>query len=254
MEENRILEKIRKLLAVTKENGATEGEVENAMKLAQRLMMQHNIDESEINISPLDIDELKIENEYLSNEPKYWIWDLLNVIGKSYTCMVTRSGNNLRGYFYRVVGTNQDRIIVKEIFLTLLPVVRNLTAIRWKEYIKTIRGKLPEEYRKIPIPILIRNGVCVSKSVFTGSYLTGFNSGLYNRLKKDREEFLSLPDEKEKWGLIVIKKDDLIQAYLKEKLNAKACKLKGQKEINDDAYFLGIEDGKAEGMNKQLQA
>lgn len=255
MEENKILEKIRKLLAVTKENGASEGEVENAMKLAQRLMMQHNIEASELELSPLDIDELIIENSFLSGEPKYWIWDLLGVVGESYSCEIFKQVDRLTGNsFYRVVGMNEDRIIVNELFLMLLPIVRNLTHSRWKEYVKKVRNGLPETLRELTLADLMKHKLCSSKSVFTGSYINGFLIGLRARLKQDKENYFTLPSEKEQYGLIVIRKDDLIKSYIKDNVKPKEVKPRGQVEINASAYFLGKEDGLEESINKQLQS
>ena len=254
MEDNKILEKIRKLFAVTKENGASEGEVENAMKLAQRLMMQHNIDAQELEISPLDIGETLIENTYLSNEPKYWIWQLLQVIADSFSCEVTRKRVPFTGeHFYRLIGLNEDRIIIKEIFISLLPIIRNLTNSRWKEYIEKNRQRLPEQFKKLTIADMVKYKCISSKSVFTGSYISGFLVGLNTRLEKDKTDFLALSSEKEKYALIVIKKDDLIQAYVKEKIKPKEAKVKGQKEIDPQAFNLGREDGTEESINKQLQ-
>lgn len=248
--ENKILDKIRKLFQVTIENGATEGEVENALKMAQQLMMRHNIDENEILLSPLDIDITYVENQYKSNEPKYWFWDLLITIGKCYSCEVTQvtiGGKKV----YKIIGTNTDREIVKEIFDKILPILRNLNNIRYKEYVAKKRNDLGIQKGDYPLDFLVRYRHIISKSVFTGSYIKGFLSGLSSRLQNDQDEFLKLDSDKEKWGLIVIKKDDLIADYLKE-LNPKMVKIRGQKDFNIEAYLLGNDDGSEENTKEQL--
>lgn len=249
--ENKILEKIRKLFQITIENGSTEGEVENALKMAQQLMMRHNIDENEIILSPLDIDITYVENQYKSNEPKYWFWDLLITIGKCYSCevtQITKQGKKV----YKIIGTNTDREIVKEIFDKILPILRNLNNTRYKEYIAKRRKELGINKGDYPLYFLIRYKHIISKQVFTGSYIKGFLSGLSLRLMKDAEDFLQLDSDKEKWGLIVIKKDDLINDYLK-KINPKMVKSRGQKNFNIEAYLLGTEDGSEENTKQQLQ-
>lgn len=248
--ENKILEKIRKLFQITIENGSTEGEVENALKMAQQLMMRHNIDENEIILSPLDIDITYVENQYKSNEPKYWFWDLLITIGKCYSCEVTKITKQNKAV-YKIIGMNTDREIVKEIFDKILPILRNLNNIRYKEYVAKKMNELGIQKRDYPAAFLVKHKHIISKQVFTGSYIKGFLLGLSSRLKKDAEDFLKLDSDKEKWGLIVIKKDDLINDYLKE-LNPKTVKMRGQKDFNIEAYLLGTEDGLEENTKQQL--
>ena len=76
------LEKIRKMLALANDAGAQEGEIENALKFAQKLMAKFSIDEDEVNLSSDDISSDLIKNEYLKTEQKYWQGTLLNIIAK----------------------------------------------------------------------------------------------------------------------------------------------------------------------------
>jgi len=48
MDTTRIKEKIRKLLNLAEDDGAMEGEINNALNFARRLMLQHNISEEDI--------------------------------------------------------------------------------------------------------------------------------------------------------------------------------------------------------------
>jgi hypothetical protein len=249
--ESKILDKIRKLLQVTKDNGATEGEVENALKMAQRLIIRHDIDEQELIISPLDIKITQVENQFKSNEPKYWFWDLLETISKCYSCRVTKSKK--QGiHVYKIIGFDNDRAVVKEIFETILPVIRNLTSIRYKEYCVNIKDNSPWSEMNYTIKELIKYHILVSKKVFTTSYINGFLLGLSDKLEKDRNQFLQIESERKAYDLIIVKKDDLIEEFVKEELKPKAVSPRKMISFSQEAYDLGLEDGTEENTKKQL--
>lgn len=224
----KILDKVRKLLALSEDQGASEGEIENALRMAQQLMMKHNIDSGEINISPLDIGEDLIDSHFKHGEAKFWLWNLLTIIGKGHNCTVFKKGYK-DNYFYRIVGFNEDRIIVKSLFEATYPLIRNLYNQRWKESSKN-----------------------TSKGIFIRSYIDGFLLGLNRKLQADKKEFLKIDSEAKKYELIVVKKDDLIEDYIKE-TTKKTKEEKGRsRDINSDAFYQGVDDGSETSMNKKL--
>lgn len=70
---NKILDKIRKLMTLAKDDAASEGEIENAMKMAKTLMMKHNISEKSIDID-IDISDI---NEHIieAGHGKYYEYE-----------------------------------------------------------------------------------------------------------------------------------------------------------------------------------
>jgi hypothetical protein len=52
MNNDAIKDRIRKLLNLAENDGASEGEIENAMRFAQRLMAEHHLDEADIDRNP----------------------------------------------------------------------------------------------------------------------------------------------------------------------------------------------------------
>lgn len=53
MSDNRIIEKVRKLLALANDNGASEGERDNAMRMAYAFLAKHNLTEDDLEIKEI---------------------------------------------------------------------------------------------------------------------------------------------------------------------------------------------------------
>lgn len=63
----KIKDRVRKLLNLANDSGAFDGEIENAMRFARRLMLQHNITEEELG-APRDPHEVAAETEYAQSD------------------------------------------------------------------------------------------------------------------------------------------------------------------------------------------
>jgi len=79
-------EKIRKLLNLADDDAAAQGEIDNALRFARRLMLKHNVDQDDLD-EPQDPHEIAADTEY--DEAKTWTaganlsqWEggLMNVI------------------------------------------------------------------------------------------------------------------------------------------------------------------------------
>lgn len=236
------IEKIRKLLEFTSENGATESEIENAMKLAQRLMIKYNLEQGDIEIGFDDINVTLVkstwEGKWINLEIRAYEWSLLQMLSRIYNCQTLRTrqfadyelwvkGIKYIDYF-KVIGLQEDREMVVKTFESILPQIRNLMLIRYKQSDKSI-----------------------SQFKFNSSYQIGFMEGLENRLVSDREVFFT-EEEKASWGLIVVKKDTLIENWIQEQIKPKEVTTKGV-EIEQEAYQQGLEDGLQNNLNRQLQ-
>ena len=232
--QSEILLKIRKLLALANDKNASEGEIENALMFAQKLKIKHAIEDSAIQMSPLDVEETSVDCDWKKGtESKTWTWQLLDIIAGSHNCRVVRShGWNAETQkptvFYRIIGFLGDREMVIELFSTVVPMIRNLTQIRYKESNKSI-----------------------SKVKFTISYQAGFMVGLNNKLKADFKETLKLEADNNKYQLIVVKKDALISNYIKENMKVKnTSRAKTNHDVN--AFLKGRADGSQSTTVKQL--
>ena len=221
------IEKIRKLMEFSVENGATEAEVENAVKLAQRLMLKHNLEKSDIKITVEDISELDIPCTWKKGtESKLFLHDLLRVIADSLNCRVIRMNTNTPKATYRIVGLTEDREMTNQIFHSVLPQVRHLTKDRYKESSKELS--------------IVR---------FTISYQAGFISGLNQKLKADKEEYIKLEDS-EAFGLMIVKKEALIADWIANKMSIKTTNR--NQRVDKDAFAKGKEDGSHKNINAEI--
>lgn len=244
-EREKALNRIRKMFALANDEGASEGEVENALKFAQSLMAKYNIERDEVDLSPDDIDIEEQDNEYTHLERKYWTWDLLNVIGDSNDCKVIKSTRfkyneskagkeRFHQTFYKIIGTREDRLLTKELFNLTVPLIRNLADQRFKERAKAIKENPLEAFLN-PLP---------TKRFFTSSYIDGFIAGLNIKLSENKKK-IKEDDLTGKYGLMIIKKDDLIENFVKTSMGKlKSAKSTSSTSIDGNAYGSGLKDGK----------
>lgn len=88
----KIISKIRKLLAMTEENGCSEGEAMTAALMAQKLMAEHNL-----TIADIDDDTSKgkiVEVGYEAGTKYKWKYRLANIIAVNFCCKVYTVGNS----------------------------------------------------------------------------------------------------------------------------------------------------------------
>lgn len=126
------LDKIRKLLALVEDKGASQAEAENALRNAQRLMIKYGIEDSEIELSMNDIGQDFVGDCYRTGERRWYAWDLLYTIAEPYKVRIIRNRywdkeKNKKASQYRVIGDSVSRKIVIETFEKLLPFVRSLS-------------------------------------------------------------------------------------------------------------------------------
>lgn len=220
------IDKVRKLMEFSTENGATESEVENALKLAQKLMLKHNLEMGDIKSTVNDIDVTIIPCTWKKGtESKLFLHDLLSAVAEAFACKVIRSGSSIQR-LYKIVGLKEDREMTESTFNKILPQVRHLTKVRFKESDKSL-----------------------SAVRFTISYQAGFISGLTEKLATDKAQLMKSKDGKQ-FELIVVTKEGLIADYIADKMKIKESERKFK--INRSAFQKGKEDGSDKGLNEKL--
>jgi hypothetical protein len=239
-----ILEKVRKLLALAEDPAAHEGEIENALKAAQNLMSKYDLDMDEVLVSPSDISYEEQEYNYKRGERVLWTWDLLEIIARSQNCKTIKrfkigKDKELETYF-EVFGTKLEVKISKQIYAITVPIVRNLAKKRHREK----SNKVIDEQIVLGLPINPPNA-----GKFFNDYVDGFMSGLQDKLNTNKQSNI-LEDKTGKYGLIVIRKDELVKSYIDFKYpKVKTAKEKAGREIDFETWLLGQQDGKANHNN-----
>jgi hypothetical protein len=250
------LGKIRKMMALANDPSASEGEVENALKFSQKLMAEFNIENDEVELSQDDIDIIETPNSYTNLERKYWFWDLLSVIAESNDCSVLQSQKvkdfkdvnrkdtgkeKFYDVYYKIIGTRNDRVLTKELFEMSVPIIRNLADRRFKE--------LQLKHKENPLMAILEP--LPTKRFFVASYIDGFVRGLDFKLKQNKHE-IKKEDETGKFGLMIVKKDALVQGFINNMgKKIKEAKTTTATGFDQNAFRMGIEDGK-ENTSKKL--
>lgn len=85
----KVIERIRKLLAMSEENGATEAEAVSAVMMAQRLMSENDVEDWELHSS----DEQPIETARSEPATRRWRWKLAETVASNFRCRYYQSAS-----------------------------------------------------------------------------------------------------------------------------------------------------------------
>lgn len=132
-----IIKRIKNLQKITKDNGASEGEILNAATLIQQILIKHSIEMSEVEGTEFS-DEEKVQEHDDTDHPvgKFANWkrDLMNVLCKHYFCdaIMTTSYMNVGGKykkakFWKLVGKQTNTTITFEMYYYLIDVIVRLS-------------------------------------------------------------------------------------------------------------------------------
>ena len=184
--EAEIKDRIRKLLAVTKDNAATEGEIDNALRFAKAMMDRHHLDESDLIEEPEDqwraIEAADRDRVFTSIGGCVHVWEshlatfcaeFVGGVGVYRDPDKSRIARSPRGTVilndqeepYKAVrfcfyGIAEDALMAAELFHELWLTIRSMARLRW--------------------------GTCYTKD--GGYYAQGFVTGLHGKLKTGQAE------------------------------------------------------------------
>ena len=258
-----IIEKIRKLMQMTTENGCSEAEMNNALARAQRLMLEHNLSEDLIEVCETDIKEEHINSEPPCYEPRDFEWNLLDLIANNYMCQTLRSSKYddsfNKKYYYRLIGSDENRRVVMTLFKGCQNLFRLSMHTRYEEYCKNSLSELNnnEIIKSLDIVYTLgearKKGFIVRKSNWIPSYLKGCLEGLKSKLNSEFKDVINDESSNNQYALVKVKHDALIQEYISKKI-------KNVKSVNTDrgslfvpsAYNEGIKDGFSNQNLKRL--
>ncbi len=233
MNKEEVLNKIKKMLKLATNKGATENEAYVAMQQAQNLAIKYGLSLGNISLEEEKPQQENITKEYIMDFTYSNIYNrtLLNIIAKNFRCeiLVTHGDGYVRGVF---VGTETDVAIAKEVVLSAYRFMEK----RAKEY---SRG-----YREL------------SKK-YMNSYRLGFLNGLQSKYKdnlsKLREEYPEAVGLDGEYGLVVVKPESLaeyMKPYNKKKAYVSSSK-RNDAGSNTTAFYEGYHDG--QGFGTQIE-
>lgn len=142
-----IIDKIRKLFALGDRNrNPNEGEVKTALAMASKLMKEHNLTLSEIDLEKQKED---IGKEYTSikNTLSFWERKLARMIGELFNCnpLIGEEGNRKRRFIF--IGFKEEIKLASQCYEYLDDVLRimaNTYAIKKLDFYAGITDRLQE--------------------------------------------------------------------------------------------------------------
>lgn len=240
MEKENVIQKIQKLLHLQygAEQIGNEGEAFQAARMVRKLLMDYNLSMTDINTEEKDNTVAITQGEELSGTDRYgnkWKFHLLCVIAKNNLCTACQRRN---GKIF-VIGTEDNVIVVQEMYKYLVKVFRLLAKKHWQKRCQ----KWEDEGYNVEY-ILSNNQPVVNK--FYRSYFAGVPLGLqanYDSLKPTSEE-----------TALVLCHQKSIDSYISENYKVDNTKSRNRKQkVYGDVFDLGFNDARNISLNKQLK-
>lgn len=176
-ENERVISKIRKLLALTKTNFQSEAEA--AMLKAQELLMEHNLSMRDIEDTEEGV--VVTEEQLEQKNPQWWFFSLAAIIANNFRCNVIRHGFSYsRQKNFRFIGREIDVKIAIEILKFAASLIR---------------------YNSKPYQ--------AKSASHANTYIAGFLKGLNDKFDDQVE--------RNQWGLVLVKDKEVIEAAEKYK-------------------------------------
>ena len=97
--EQKIIDKIRKMFALANNAGATKGESDNAMRMANKLLEKHNL-----SMMDLEVQE-DIDSSVIFAKPEPWVRIVVNSVARLYSCSYYYSSADEANY---IIGADSQ--------------------------------------------------------------------------------------------------------------------------------------------------
>lgn len=226
MEKEKVLDKIKKLLALSADNPSDE-ESYSALAKAQALMAQYKIEEGELKEEEKpECVSVETKFSYGSSSSDIYLSRLADILAANFCCvnyLTKQYGSKKRTICFMGLPKDVDTA-VEAMTIANDAIVRGYNVV-WKEMCK--------KYGRDYIPAKAFNPAKLG-------YIKGYLHGLKEVLDSQREQI-------QEWGLVLVapqEATDFVNGLSKETSRIRA--------ISNDFYDQGYADGKRFNMNKKL--
>ena len=229
MEKAKVIDKIRKLLALAQSDNP--GEAENALLMARRLMAQHKLTDRDVSDKrPNKLERVVYEGATFSGLRNTWLIDLAQVIGENHCCGVCRNGarkSTVGNIMF--VGLDEDPAIALEL---LDYAVQHIKA-KAREY----RASIPDYWGTPNKNKWTRN--------FEANYAIGFAQGMDCKYREQNRG-----EDSDVMALVAVKPVEVLDFMRGLK---PAVVRTRQERSNEDARRQGYNDGYTFHPTKQIE-
>lgn len=228
-----ILERIRKLLAkADPTKNDSQAEIETAMKMAQKLALEYELDLEKIQVQEKRIREIftkiiSADTLAVKNEGS-WLQSLITVLGKHNYCVVHFMKRGSKVMSLRIYGEDHNIEMTGFMFDQLVPRIRTLA----KQSYKTYEG-------------------FETKNTYIRGFLHGCVIGLNTMLDKLRKEEEAANN---KVTALILVKENAVNTYLEENSLVAKGTHNSRKLQGGDGQWDGYVEGKNMTLQKGLNA
>lgn len=225
---DKVLEKIRKLLALSKDP-ANENEAALAAVRVQELMTKHDIALGEVEISRSEVVELRFDT--LTQQPHSWMLYLASTVGNAFDCRVYR----MRGLIV-FVGLETDTKVCEHMYDYLVRAVKRF----YKVHLEALRrsGEWEKHQRTGP-------------RIYMSSYASGLVIAIERKLMEYAHKKTTDTETGGMTQALVAVKSAKVDDYF-ESLTLRSGRRSGGSH-NSLGYYRGVEDGKAIPINTPIE-
>lgn len=247
MSKEKILRKIRRLIALANDQAASDNEVQVALAKAQSLIAEHKINESDINISidEVDSDWIDIYEDYEPELNYYINSEYIRILVKTicdynfcraivYDAFHRIGFETFKYYKIRVIGKDVDRENVLNLYRFAKTKFLQLAKVRYQI---AKREKVNMKGKEL---VVTNSYIKVDKRIFLRSYLKGTIKGLKEKFEANKLKL----DFQETYSLIVADHKLVIQDYIKKNIGELGFVSSRTSKLDKDAYEQGKKDAK----------
>lgn len=206
-----IISKIQKVLALASNNPSAE-EGQNAMLMAQKMMIENNISMSDVTISEIKTKEVLTQTVEQTKMSSWWHLNLAAIISDNFKCFNYTSRNKYEGITnIKFVGLKNDVETAKSVYLYAIEVV----SYNSRKYVST-------------------NKTRISTKGMKNEYIFGFLQGLKDKFAEQIKN--------NNWGLVVVKDpavDDVYKSLHLRKGGRRSVTTNGSMEDRARGYTDG---------------
>ena len=235
MSRDRIIDRIRKMMRLRDNNAATQGEMEAASLLIQKLLFEHNLSMDEVSTENVDnpYERQFEEPAHQKKRESTWVIDLYNVIAKHNFCHIVVEGQyknpkdrNHKTYKVAIIGKRENVEVVMYFCSWLVPKIRKMADEAFFSY---------NGYEK--------------RGQFLRGYLVGCVAGINAQLVTQQHRMEQQSDASR---ALVLRRDIELQRevarYYPKTKTGRRSSLRSQ-----DGSSQGYEDGRNLDLNKGIE-
>lgn len=207
-----VIEKIRKLMNLAKDKGATPDEAATAAAIAQKLMQQHQVEEAElVEKGQVVLDPISHEVFYQSGRTEAWVQSLAAALSPAFCCIVMlRPGEGLV-----LIGRPDNREAFKFTFNYLKDIIHDMAK---KTCPSSIHGRR-----------------------WNNSYGMGCAVKIHQRVKEERAALKAAAEAHDPHAIVIVKEDTLVKEYVDNGFKTK--KNNNKTDFDPNGYRQGYIDG-----------